>query len=168
MTMRKGFTLVEMLVIVIILPFVFVLVDGLFRTLIKDIPQSYSIVQENTTLLDMLEQVQQDIDRATDLPKSYDGLAAGDDLLLVELADGVISYQLKDGRAVRRRLAGLQAETSEQQRTWKLPHARITWRIWTKDDRRYAVEARTHMELKIRGKWKEKMAGSHLFFAGAS
>ena len=84
--MRKGFTLVELLVVIIVLPFVMLVLDGLFSTLIRDIPRSYRVVQENTSLLSMLEQMQQDIDKAKGLPESFDGHTASGELLLIELA----------------------------------------------------------------------------------
>ena len=62
--MRKGFTLVEMLAVTISLPFLMIVLDGLFKTLIKDIPRSYQVVQANTSLISMLKEMQQDIDKA--------------------------------------------------------------------------------------------------------
>ena len=156
----------EMLVVIMVLPFVFLIVDGLFRTLLTDIPQSYRVAQENTTLLNMLGQLRQDIDRAEGLPESFGELAAGDNLLLIELAGSVISYQLKDGQAIRRKLRGPQRGKDEESRVWALPHAKVAWRVWTRDGKGYAVETKAHIEQNIRGQWKEKMANSHLYFPG--
>ena len=99
--MRKGFTLIEVLVIVIIMPFIFLIFDGLFRTLLSDIPWSWRIAQENTTMLSMLDQLQQDIDAAKGLPESFGTYTANDNLLLIESPDGVLCYQLKDGKVTR-------------------------------------------------------------------
>ena len=96
--MRKGFTLVELLVVIIVLPFVMLVLDGLFSTLIGDIPRSYRVMQENTSLLSMLEQMQQDIDKAKGLPESFDEYTTSNKLLLIELTEGMICYQLKDGK----------------------------------------------------------------------
>ncbi|MHC4074334.1 MAG: PulJ/GspJ family protein [Planctomycetota bacterium] len=165
--MRKGFTLVEMIVVIMVLPFVFLIMDGLFRTLLSDIPRSYSIAQENTTLLNMLEQLRQDIERAEGLPASFAEHAANDNMLLIASEDGVISYQLKDGQAVRRKLTGAQRDSAEESRVWSLPHATVVWKVWTKDGKGYAVETKAHIEQNIRGQWKQKMANSHLYFAGS-
>ena len=69
--MRKGFTLIEVLTVVVVLPFLMIVIDGLFKTLIKDIPRSYKVVQANTSLLSVLKEMQQDIDKAKGLPETY-------------------------------------------------------------------------------------------------
>jgi hypothetical protein len=165
--MRKGYTLVEILVVVITLPFVFLIFDGLFRTLYSDLPWSWRIAQENTTLLNMLEQMQQDINKAKGLPGSFARHTADDSLLLIELAEGVHCYQLKDGQVIRRKVTETQQGNAEQARAWSLPHAEIAWQVWTKNGERYAVEVKTHVEHRIRGQWKKKMAHSRLYFVGA-
>ena len=69
--MRKGFSLVELLVAMVILSFVSVVLAGLFTTIISDIPRSYRVVQVNTSLLSMLKQMRSDIDAAKGLPESF-------------------------------------------------------------------------------------------------
>lgn len=165
--MRRAFTLVEILLVITVLPFLFMIVDGVYRTLLKDLPLSYNVVQEHTILLNMLGQLRQDIDRAQALPQSYGELVAGDNLLLIQLKDSVIVYQLENGRAVRRVLTGPQASGNEESRVWALPHATVVWKVWSKDGRGYAVATKAHIERSIRGKWKKKMTNSYLYFLGA-
>ena len=165
--MRKGFTLVEMLVVIMVIPFVLLIIGGLFKTLITDIPRSYSVAQENTTMLNMLEQLRQDSDRAQGLPASFAEHTANDNMLLIALEAGVISYQQKDGQVIRRKLTGTRQSEAQEPRVWSLPHAKITWRVWARDGKRYAVETKAHIEQSIRGQWKEKMANSQLYFAGS-
>ena len=179
--MRKGFTYVEVLIVVIVLPFMMLVLDDLFRTLIKDIPRSYQVVQENTSLLSMLEQMQKDIDKAKGLPESFGEYTTGDKLLLIELAEGMICYQLKDEKVLRHKLTDNQQSNSLGQTVWSIPHAKVEWQVWRKDrggpptagfDRNPAllgaVEVKTHIEHKIRGEhWEKKMANSHLYFVGA-
>ena len=166
--MRKGFTLVEILVVIIVLPFMMVVLDGLFSTLIKDIPRTHRVVQENTALIRILDQMQQDIDKAKGLPESFDGHTASDELLLIELADIVICYQLKDDKVLRRKLTDNQQSNDEEEIVWTVPHANVTWQVWRKGKSGYAVEVQTHIEYKIRGDhWEKKMANSHLYFVGA-
>ena len=187
--MRKGFTLVEVLIVIVVLPFMMLVLNDLFRTLIKDIPRSYRVVQENTSLLSMLEQMQKDIDKAKGLPESFGEYTTGDKLLLIELAEGMICYQLKDEKVLRLRTrdegrgtrdASIVNRLSSVSQSWSIPHAKVEWRVWRKDPssagffktRRwrdgYAVEVKTHIEHKIRGEhWEKKMANSHLYFVGA-
>ena len=165
--MRKGFTLVELLVVVIVLPFVFLLFDGLFKTIAGEIPMSVRLIQENTVLLNVLGQIQQDIDKAKDLPKSFAGQTASNHVLLIELSEGVISYQLKDGQIVRQKLTDTSQDKSEDMRVWSIPHASVEWKVWERNGQGYAVKTNTHLEYGRRGQWIKKMAHSHLYFAGA-
>ncbi len=165
--MRKGFTLVELLVVVAVLPFVFLLFDGLFKTLISEIPMSVRLIQENTNLLSMLRQIQKDTDKAKGLPKSFADQTANDQLLLIELSEGVICYQLKDGEVVRHKLTDTPQGKAEEPRVWPIPHANIQWKVWERNGRGYAVETNTHIEYGRKGQWKQKMARSYLYFAGA-
>ena len=166
--MRKGFTIVEMLIVIMVLPFVMIVLDGLFRTLIKDIPRSHRIVQENTSLLSMLDQMQKDIGKAKGLPESFDGHTTNDEMLLIELADSVICYQLKDEKIIRRTLKDSQQSNALEQSSWPAPHAKVQWKVWRKDKNGYAVDVKTYVEHKVRGgHLQEKMANSHLYFVDA-
>jgi prepilin-type N-terminal cleavage/methylation domain-containing protein len=165
--MRKGFTFVEILVVIVVLPFVFLLIDGLFKTFISEIPWSHRIVQENTNMLGMLAQIQQDTDKAKGLPKSFAGQTASDKVLLIELAEGVICYRLKDGHVTRHKLTDTTQSEAEDERVWSMPHGNVEWKVWTRNGRGYAVETNTRVEYTRRGQLKKKMAHSHLYFAGA-
>jgi hypothetical protein len=165
--MRKGFTLVEVFLLVIVLPIVFLLFDGLFKTIASEIPMSVRLIHENMSLLSMLRQVQQDIDRAKGLPKSFAGQTASDHVLLIELSEGVIRYQLKEGRILRQNLMNTQQETTEGSRVRSIPHASLRWKVWERNGQGYAVEIDTRLEYAKRGQWKQKMAQTHLYFTDA-
>ncbi len=102
--MRKGFTLTELVVVIIILPFVLFLLDGLFATLLTEIPRSCRMAQQGSMLLGLLEQMHRDVGEAKALPAEFAGRTAGDKLLLVELPEGVIGYQIEEGRVTRSKL----------------------------------------------------------------
>ena len=53
--MRKGYTFYEIIVVIIIIPFVMLLLDGLFKTFVGEIPWSLRIANEHTTLLNMIK-----------------------------------------------------------------------------------------------------------------
>jgi len=171
--MRKGFTLVEILVVIMVLPFVMLVLDGLFGTLIRDIPRSYRVMQENTSLLSMLEQMQQDIDRAKGLPESFDEYTTSNKLLLIELEEGMICYQLKDEKVLRLRTrdeergtrdASIVNRLSSVSQSWSIPHAKVEWQVWRNDGGGYAVEVKTHIKYNVQGHWQKKMVNSHLYF----
>jgi len=164
--MRKGMTLVEVLIVMVVLPFAAAAFDVLFRSTLSDIPRSTRLVQENTSLLNMLEQMRQDIAAAKAMPESSGQYTAGEGLLLIEIADAVLGYQLKDGKVLRYRLTGRQEEQEENARVWSLPNSQVQWRTWRKDGRGYAVEVRTSIRYKLRSKYQQRMANSHLYFLG--
>lgn len=163
--MRNGFTLVEMLVVVIVVPLVFIFLDGLFSTLLADIPRSYKISQESITLQHVLEQMQQDMDKAASLPEAYGKFAVNEKQFLIELSSGVVCYQLKDDQIIRQKLLGAEMDNAGDKRTWTLPNTKVGWKTWTKDKQGHAVEIKTRFEYKTRGRWKKTMANSHLFYA---
>jgi prepilin-type N-terminal cleavage/methylation domain-containing protein len=161
---REGFTLVEMLVVIVVMPVAAVVLNRLFITFIRDIPKSTAVVQENTILLNMLSQIRNDIDKATGLPTSFEGLTTSDELLLLEQPDGIICYQLKEGRVLRYKLPDTQDADDKETQTWSVPNAVIKWNIWQKDSYGYAVEISTYINQKLRKKMQKKMANSYLYF----
>jgi prepilin-type N-terminal cleavage/methylation domain-containing protein len=167
MNMRKGFNLVEMLVVLVIIPVAAVTLDRLFTNLLRDIPRSSAVVQENTTLLDMLRKMRKDIDTATGLPKSFAGRTTDDELLIIEGPDSVICYQLKDNEVLRYKLTEAQEDGNEDVRVWSVPNAVVQWHVWRSDGKGYAVEVKTYVRQKLRKKQQKKLANSHLYFVGA-
>ncbi|MHC4462365.1 MAG: prepilin-type N-terminal cleavage/methylation domain-containing protein [Planctomycetota bacterium] len=165
--MRKAFSLVELLVVMVVFAAVSVALAALFSTFLTDIPKSYSVVQENTSLLSMLGQMRKDIDRAKALPRSSAGRTTDDELLLIELPDRVICYQLKNGEVLRRRLTDARQDAGEDTKVWSVPHTKVEWQLAGGDDKAYAVEVKTHIEYELRGHRQNKMANSYLYFVGA-
>lgn len=167
MKMRKGFYLVELLVVMSVLPVICIVLDGLFRTLTFEIPRSSRLVQENTVMLGAVRCMRNDISAAKQLPESFDGFIAGDDKLLIEMQDGVVCYQIEDGRILRKRFASAGQSDSGDTTVWSMPHGKMQWQVWHEGASRYAVEIETCIEDKDLGHLKKKMANSHLFFVGA-
>lgn len=165
--MRKGYTFVEIMLLIVITPFVFLFFDGLFKTFVAEIPWSLRIANEHTSLLNMAERMQKDIDEAKSLPQSYAGHTSNDKQVLIELPEGVICYKFEDSQGIRQKLTNTGQSDAEQPIVWLLPHASIKWKLWTRDGQGYAVETSTYIEHKRRGQWKKKMANTYLYFTGA-
>ena len=165
--MRRGYSLVELLVAMALVSTVSIVVSKLFTTILSDIPRSYRIVQENTSVLNMLEQMHKDVDLAKGLPKSFGEYKTDKDLLLIELPKGIVCYQLKDGKVLRRSLPTAQKHYEEDSEVWSVPNAKVEWQVRRNNSAGYAVEVKTHIEHNVRGRSEEKMAGSHLYFVGA-
>jgi len=165
--MRKAFTLVEMLVVIIVIPVVSVVLFGLFNPVITDIPRLTRAVQENTTLLNMLSEMQRDIEKATGLPESFAGQQASDNVLLIESVDGVTYYRLEGGQVIKSELRKGQSEAWQAKRVWALPNCGIAWKVWRQNSDGYAVEVTTHIRARLVRKYKETMANAHLYFVNA-
>lgn len=164
--MRKGFTLMEMIVVIAVLPIMLFILDGLFSALLTNIPRSHRVVQENTTLLNMIDQMQDDIDNAKGLPASFKEYTASDKLILIESEDSIIRYQLQDDKVLRYKLTG-NGENESEKTVWSAPHAVIRWQVWRNNGNGYALQVKTHIEHKLRGHLERKLANSHLFFVNA-
>jgi len=176
--MRKAFTLVEVLVVIAVLPFVLLVIGGVYTTFIRDIPRMTRVLQVNTTVLDALRQMRRDMDGAVGLPEQCADRHAGDRTLLIEQPGRVICYQLEDGRIVRTPFvvtpSGVSSNTptgtlqagppAEGQRVWRVPEAVIAWRLWVRDGRAYAVEIHSHVKQRMEGRVREKLANSQVFF----
>jgi len=163
--MRKGFSLIELLVIIAVLPIIMLVINGLFASMFSDVPKSWNTIQNNTTLLNMLEQMQHDIDTAKDLPQSIDEYTSGDELLIIEQADGIIHYQRKDNYIYRYKFKN-GGQIPEQTRYWLVPKTIITWQIRRESGKGYAVEVRHNAEYMMQGHLIKKMENSHLFYCG--
>lgn len=156
---RKAFTLVEVLWLITIAPFVMVIVSGIFATIIRDIPRETRVVQQNTTVLDMLRQVREDVDRAIRLPQQYDQIRADERTLLIEQPTAVVCYQFENGRAMRTLL-----NDPNEQRVWRMRDAVITWRPWARDEAAYAVEMHSHIQQQVAHLRRNQLANSQVFF----
>jgi len=135
----------------------------LFNTVVLEIPRASRVVRENTTVLDVIEHISRDIDRAKGLPRASGDYTAGDTILLIQLPDTMICYEITEDKILRRDL-GEDPQTSS---AWTTPNANVKWRVWRKDNVAYAVEIITHVVHKWKTKQQKKMAGSHLYFVGA-
>ncbi|MHC4624305.1 MAG: PulJ/GspJ family protein [Planctomycetota bacterium] len=165
--MRTGFTLVEILAVLVLLTAAMFALAPATQTLVGEIPQSYRIVQANTSVLDMLGRMREDVDGAKGLPESFGEHRTDANMLLIELSEGVVCYELKEGEVVRYRL-GDGGGDSEAATTWSTPDARIEWRVWRREGRGYAVEVTTWIDYAAKGRVEKRMANSHVYFAGAA
>ena len=168
MSIRKGMTLVELLVIIAILPIFMLAFDRLFKTVAKDIPRSYRVVNENVSLLNMLKKMQQDIDVAEGMPKSYGNYSVSNEQFLIKQTDSVICYRFEDDKVLRYMLTEDNSSGSEEAEDfWTLPHAIIHWRILEQNGNGYAVEIRKHIEHNVLGHPEKKLSNSYIYFVGA-
>ena len=62
--MRRGYSFTELLVALILFSSVSIVLAGLLITVVSDIPRFCGIVLENTNVLNMLQQMQEDVEAA--------------------------------------------------------------------------------------------------------
>ena len=163
-SMRSGFTLIELLFCVTLLPFLMLTVSGVYATFIRDIPRTTRLLQQNTTVLDLLRQISGDMDRATGLPEQVEGQTAGEHTLLIEQSGRVFRYQFGNGQVVRTLLQGQSSSVADEERLWRVPDAVIAWRPWVRDGRAYAIEVQARLQERVNGVVRQMLAGSHVFF----
>lgn len=158
--MRKGYLLVEMIVVLFVLALISPILERFFRTFIYDLPRNSRLIQESRVLNSVVNCIRADVVSAKALFVS-DGNSAESASLLMETPDGIISYKFSDGRIFRS-----SSDTAPGDMEWSVPHGRIEWRVWNRDKTGYAVEISTYIEDKALGHIRKKMANSFLFFAG--
>jgi type II secretory pathway component PulJ len=159
--------LAEVLILLVVFTSVLVIFAPMLNTLFRHIPRSYKAAQENTQVLDMLEQMRKDVERAEQLPLSYAGHATDAGALLIELADGVVRYQLQEGKVIRSKLDNTQSGGPETPMVWSAPHSSVRWAVWEKTGMAYAVEVQTHIDYPLGRRSEKKLANSHVYFVGA-
>jgi len=166
--MRKAFTLIEMLLIITIAPLILVVISGIFKTFIQDIPRETRVVQQSTTMLDMLSQVRQDVDEAVGLPERFGDTVADERTLLIGRPDAAVCYRFEDGRTVRTLLKGQGTADPNDRRVWRMPNAVITWQPWKRDGRICAVEMHSHVQQRFADLLRKRLANSQVFFVNGA
>lgn len=164
---RKGFTLVELLILIVVLPSVMVVISGIFATFLRDVPRDTRLLQQNTSVLNMTSHLARDMDRAEGLPDSVDALRSDDHTLLIQWPERLVCYQLHDGGVTRTALPAEGQTQSADVRTWQFRDAEIAWQCRRQGDSAYAVELRTHLRRRVAGHVMEKLANSHVYFVDA-
>ena len=165
--MRKGFTLVEMLVVISVLLIISVPLSRLLKIAVRDIPDAWRLIQVNTTVLDILNRLQSDVSTAKSLPKSFQKYTLDDKTLLVELPNEVICYRRRDDELIRYKLNKTDTSAAEATATWLVPNAKIKWNIHRKKDEKDVLEVQHYIERRIGRRLEKKMANSHLYFMAA-
>ena len=163
--MRKAFTLIEMLMVTAILMALMTMTGGLFRSLLQE-PPAICRASERAGLVNLaMDRVRNDIDIARTLPVEYGGRSAAGNLLLIELADGVIGYEFGDEKLTRFRLSPAGDKT--EARSWVLPNATVQWQLRRHNGRALAVEVQTAVTMRV-GRDARRLVCTRVFFLPAN
>jgi type II secretory pathway pseudopilin PulG len=163
---RSAFTLTELLVVIPVIVAAWLLFSILVPTTIRDIPHLAQTLSRHRHIRNFLTHLQNDVDTATQLPARVDSLAAGDQTLLLQTLGGVLAYEVRDGKVIRKSPAGASAKETIE---WELPGALVEFHRWTRDknNQAYAVDVHTAQTVKREGITIERFENHHVFFLHA-
>jgi len=154
--MRKGYTLTEILVVLVIMMVLALPLSRLSKVVIYDIPRSMKLIQCNTSLLNAVQCIRRDINSA-------DAVATPKDKSLMIEQDGKkVCYLFEQGTIIRTIIGD-----EDSKDVWQVPFGKIEWQVWEKDGKGYAVEIKKYVELKRHNNTDKKMENSYVFFPGA-
>jgi hypothetical protein len=149
---RKGYMLIEVIIMLSILALVTGLCAKVFRVIIVDIPQLHKDFEVNVTVSHMLRRLQNDIETAKSLPDNMGPLQSGDEILLIESSDGVIAYRLDEGKVAKDKAVPGEDVDMQNVYVWKVPRADISWKVWKEEGAGYAVEVTRSIKRKATGR----------------
>ena len=163
--MRRGFSLIEMLIVIMTIPLIGLVVDRAFRDWAIDAPRGVTLVFRHERLQRVVAELYDDIDQATSLSLEDAAQAEGPPVLLIEQAGRQIRYiRMEEG--IRRELRGENLDPNmPAEWEWHLAQANIAWKLWRRGDAVVGLHldtSMTHGRLK-----KKKFQNSHLVFMGA-
>jgi type II secretory pathway pseudopilin PulG len=164
-SMAGAFTLIELLMVVMVAPIVMISISGLYRGVLRDVPQTIRLMDQNTMVLEVLDQLRRDMDATVGVPEQAGDRRADPSTLLIGQADGVVCYRFEDGRTVRTRLGRQEALSPAEERAWQTRDAVIEWRPWRQEDKVRGVEVHSHLKQIVAGEVRRKFRSSHIFFA---
>ena len=162
--MRKGWALVQILLVLMVMGAVSVPVAQLTITLLRNIPDLNRVVSSNTVLLHLLARIRNDVSAAVNLPDSVGDFVQDSSTLLLEHADYTVLYKLENETVTRTKFVDGRLKDKHGANAWEIPGAQVDWRVRRRDGKAYAVEIGTHIELKTSGTTQKKLANSRVFF----
>ncbi len=161
---RRAMTLIELLVMLALLVVILGLFTKSFNILMGGVPRAHRDFQANTSVQDMIRRLRKDVESGRRLLQYAGDERVGGDLLLIASGEDVISYEFDRDRVVR--TLAVDDPNMPGESIWSVPHARIDWDVWRRNDAGYALEVRTAIERTVLGRPEIKLRNSHLFFAG--
>lgn len=161
---RRAMTLMEMLVVLAVLVVMLTLFTKSFNRLMGGVPRAHRDFEANTSVQDMIRRLRRDVESGRSLLQYAGDERVGGDLLLIESGEGVISYEFDSDRVVRS--LAVDDPNMPGESIWSVPHARIDWDVWRRNNAGYALEVRTAIERTVLDRPEIKLRNSHLFFAG--
>lgn len=165
--MNRAFTLIEVVVVLSILPVVMLVMSRIMTTFMRDVPQGMAVVNEQTTVLDMIDAIGDDVRRAIALPDSLGSRQSDGRTLLIALPTGAVAYEQADGRVSRTILDRDGRDDPNAQRQWRVPDAVVDWQRWGQAEAAYAVEVHSYVKQTVDGHPQKKLAQTRVYLLNA-
>ena len=118
--MRKGISLLELLMAMVILAPLLLLASSLDYTALRELPRAATMTQTNLSVQNMLHTLRDDAGAA-------DSLRLNDDAVELQGQAGLIRYSRKDYNFTR---AFQPRQGKAEVRCWPLPDAEIHRKVW--------------------------------------
>ena len=165
MIMKKGYLLIEVLVMLSVIAMTLLIIAGQFRVLAIDVPRAYRDFQSNTSILDMLNKLRNDIEAAQDLSQAADASQDGVETLSIDSVDSKIRYTFENNKVTKTELTD---DGYQMVESWSVPRAVINIELWQNDGKTYALEISTAVRRKVWDHWENRLKNSHVFFVKSS
>jgi type II secretory pathway component PulJ len=156
-TKHRAYALTEMLVIIVMVAVLMGLSVRPFRTMISEIPRSARVCQTLNGAAKALDQLKNDIERASRITGLKDGI------LTLEHSGGPVSYTFAEGQITRRPAMN----DSDTECIWQIPYLKTEARLWNRNDQPYAIELTTWIQQKGFGNDPVRFKQSTVFFKKA-
>ncbi len=162
--MRKGFSLIEILVVMMTLPFVIFVGDRLFRGLAVDIPRSLQVATQHEMCLKFVSTLQEDVARAHQVRIVAHAQDPNQTKLIIDRAGTPIHYATVND--IMRRTVVYDADDPNQdtEMDWTLPHLGFEWTLHPALGGVATLQLNTHIV--HRASKRPKLKNTHLFHIG--
>jgi hypothetical protein len=165
--MRKAFSLLELLVVIMTLPVLLLALGGVMHAFTMELPRGTRLVNEQAGVLDVIDAIGRDVRIAAALPDSAGGRQSDGRTLLIALPTGVVAYEQADGWVSRMALDQDGGHDPNAEGRWRLPNAVFEWQRWKQADAAYAVEIHSHIKQVIDAHPQKKLAQTRVFLLNA-
>ena len=159
--MKKGYMLIEVLVMLGVIAMTLLIIAGQFRVLAIDVPRAYRDFQSNTSILDMLNKLRNDIEAAQDLSQALDTSEGGIETLSIDSVCSKIRYTFENEKVIKTKLTD---DGYQMVESWSVPRAVIDFELWQNNGKTYALEISTAVRRKVWDHWENRLKNSHVFF----
>ncbi len=150
--MRKGYMIVEMIVVIAVLAIISIPLSKFTKLLIFDVPRSVKHIEANTSLLDVIASLKSDIGASFKLQKD------SQNRLIMHRVDGTVCYDFEQDKISRSA-----NNSNDLPREWMIPGGRIDFEIQPINDTP-AVRITKYVEVKRYNGVEKKMAETYLYF----